>query len=269
MTNWERRPPSTGASGKDGDKPDTGRQVVAEFECELSNILTVVSGWVEWLHDPGRSESERNAAARSLRTAVDRMRIALYRLSSGPNEKPHGLAIVDVNEVVESILRSLDPRVRANFKLQSNTNPALWPVIADVRALDYVLVSLVMSAVCAGEPGDSILIETANLESGEAAELSQGVLAERYVRISVRDLRGWQPAYSDAGVSGLLAGGNCPTGIAQGLPISRQIVEQHAGVMQITSRPGLGTNAIVLLPACPPQQSWGCPTSEAHGRLLR
>jgi cell cycle sensor histidine kinase DivJ len=176
---------------------------------------------------------------------------------------------VNVNEVVESTLRSLDPRVRANFSLQSNTNPALWPVIAEVRALDHVLVSLVMSAVSANEPGDNILIETANLEAGEAAELSQGLLAERCVRISVRDFRGWLAAYNDSCVSGPLAGETRRHGTTVGLPISRQIVEQHAGVLWITSRPGWGTKAIVLLPACLPQQSWGCPTSEAHGKLLR
>jgi predicted dehydrogenase len=37
---------------------------------------------------------------------------------------------------------------------------------------------------------------------------------------------------------------------------------------EFTSRAGCGTSAIVLLPACPSQQRWGCPTSEAHGRLL-
>jgi signal transduction histidine kinase len=39
-----------------------------------------------------------------------------------------------------------------------------------------------------------------------------------------------------------------PGGTGLGLPIARWIVEQHAGSIELSSRPGEGTTAVVRLP---------------------
>jgi nitrogen-specific signal transduction histidine kinase len=227
-------------------RSDACCEMLAGLARELGNLLTVVSGWAQCLQEA--KASEREAVARCVHAGLGRIRYSLNRLGSG--RSTGRLAVMDANRLIASVLRGLDPRVRSGFALYVVEQPDPWPLIADAWALDLVLINLVMNAVAASEPGSPIVIETANFQSEAAVDGVDGsVTAGCYASISIRDFGG---GMAEGGLGdGLLPAAPVASSPDPelGFPISLGILQEHAGLLQLTRSPDGETTARVLLPA--------------------
>jgi hypothetical protein len=222
------------------------RRLLGDMGRELSNVVTVVSGWGECLENPNCTESERGEAIKNLRLAIDRLRTALRCIPEAPCDPFHGLALVDVNDRIRSTLTSLDPRVMQAFEVSQMLDSKLWPVIGDVSMLDFVLVSLIMEAVSIGEPGDRIVVETSHLEvrDEEVLNNNKDASVDRYIRVGVR-------VYATAPRVHAVDGDTTEVACCEprAPPICRHIVEEHAGDMEVRSSLACPWDAVVILPA--------------------
>lgn len=237
-------------------------EVLEGLAHELGNLLTVISGWVQYWEEPGALRSDDAPAARYLYIGVGRIRYSLNRLAyrSGkalpevvemmakrsPDMRSANLAVVDVNRLVESTLDAVDPRIAAGYVLKTNLEPEPWPAIADFWALDIVLVNLLMDVVATNVPGTTLIVETANLETQEMLVGIGGTLAPgRYVTISVREVLGPRTDESATGMQAVATNG--PPN--QGLPISLGILHEHAGLLQVRTSPRGERASVLVLPA--------------------
>jgi signal transduction histidine kinase len=126
---------------------------------------------------------------------------------------------------------------RSGLCIRLDAMPRLPKLIADQEQLQQMLLNLLINAAHAVESvgggwvqcrtrvvGDQLLLVVEDTGCG----MSEEVLA-----------RLWEPYYTTKG-----AGGS-----GMGMPLVRQVVEAHQGLIQVQSQPGLGTIFRILFPA--------------------
>ena len=174
------------------------------------------------------------------------------------------VAKVDINGVIDEVLALTETELRMHSVVTfTDLAPKLAPVSGDRVQLQQVILNLVLNAIDAmasfsGRP--RVLRIGSQLQTGGE------------VLISVRDSGpGLDPETAEKIFSPFFTTKEKGTGL--GLPISRRIVENHGGTIEVRSQPGAGATFTVLLPAagglrraCP---QVGRGRDADHRRLLR
>jgi signal transduction histidine kinase len=241
------------------------RMALAGLSHELGNLLSVISGWAQYWEETQALPQDQSPPARHIYVGVGRIRYCLECLQDCGGTIRRHLAVANVNTMVNSILADLDPRLRANYKLKIVEVAEPWAVVADYWAFDIVFVNLLMNAVALSQPGSAIVVETANVETFEPTDGVGGWLAQgRYVRVSIE--------YGQEDADGQTLRTPLPDAVAQSalpaaeesLPLSLQILEEHAALLRIEDSSDGRTIVAIFLPALPHHgnATHGCPTEE-------
>jgi len=141
--------------------------------------------------------------------------------------------------LTELVQERADRIEQAGLKLDLRGTATVGTVIGDARRLRRAFGHLVDNAIAATPSGGKILIDCARLPN-------------RKVQVVVSDNgRGMEPAHLARALEGLAMapdgrGVDRRTGL--GLPLVRQLIEAHGGTIELTSEPGHGTSAQVVLP---------------------
>ncbi|MDB5367521.1 MAG: Sensor protein [Rhodospirillales bacterium] len=155
---------------------------------------------------------------------------------------------LDLDEAPTSILSVLRQAIRmhgpqaesAGVTLNIDDRVGDIPVLADERRLLQVVINLMTNAIKYTPSAGTVTIEFDRLPSGEpsftVADTGIGIAPDDIERVMARFVQ-----LKEAGAR--RAGG---TGI--GLPLARELVELHGGKLILTSEPGHGTRAQVVLP---------------------
>ena len=158
---------------------------------------------------------------------------------------------VDLHEGLDSTLAILAHELRP---IVVQKEYAELPVIeCQPHQVNQVFMNLLLNARQATPPEGSITIRTAR--AGDQVRVSitdtgSGMDESRLARI-------FEPGFTTKGAR---------VGMGLGLPISRQIVQQHGGRIDVQSRPGLGTTFTVTLPLRQPARA-GSASASAQGEL--
>jgi PAS domain S-box-containing protein len=167
---------------------------------------------------------------------------------------------VDLNGVLRDTARMLRPVIGEDVTFRMELAPDLHTVRVDPDQVVQVVLNLVVNARDAMPRGGELVIQTRNLEHGEAELLE---VAGRAVRLAVRDTgtgmdgptraRIFEPYFTTKGDKG--------SGL--GLSTVYGIVEQSGGVLRVESRLGEGSTFTVVLPAAE-----GRPDAAEPGRAV-
>ena len=215
---------------------------VANASHELRTPLAAVIGYVETLADDkaGGDADTRKRFLGIIRHEAQRMQalvedlMSLSRIEAVKHDAPTDA--VDITALVREAAGEVQDRAR--IELKGNCDSAI--VAGDRGQLAQVLRNLVDNAIKYGKADSPVRIETETSGSGRVAisisDDGEGIAPEHLPRLTERFYR------VDAGRS-RAAGG---TGL--GLAIVKHIAERHRGWFDISSRPGQGTTATVILP---------------------
>ncbi|MCK9543057.1 MAG: ATP-binding protein [Novosphingobium sp.] len=215
---------------------------VANASHELRTPLAAILGYVETLQNPkaGDDPATRERFLGTIRHEARRMQalvedlMSLSRIEAVKHDAPSDP--VDMVEIVHSAAGEF--RDRAAVEVVANAASA--PVLGDRGQLTQVLRNLIDNAVKYGRPGAPVHVALEATATGWLAlsvrDEGEGIAPEHLPRLTERFYR------ADTGRS-RAAGG---TGL--GLAIVKHIVERHRGRFDITSRPGVGTTASLMLP---------------------
>ena len=142
---------------------------------------------------------------------------------------------VDLAASAESVIRQLTGHAdRAGVTLRLKSQGEAWAE-ADARAVRQIWQNLVSNAIKYSGTGKTVTLET-RIEGG-AAILS---VQDRGAGIPAADLARLTQPFEQA------TGAKPGTGL--GLSVVRRFAELHGGELRLTSRPGRGTKAEVILP---------------------
>jgi signal transduction histidine kinase len=224
--------------------------IAASVGHEINNPLTYVFGNLHVLQTRIRAIREQLGAPQGdplgeltellaeIRVGAERIRSVVEMLQKTSRRADDDLRWLDVNTVAKTAIAIAWNEIRHHARLRTefSTLPAIF---ASEARLGQVFVNLLVNAaqsITAGAPEQNeIVVRTAAAPDHVVIEVSDtgvGIPKELQPRI-------FEPFFTTKAP-------NVGTGI--GLTISRNIVAEHGGRIELQSRPGSGTTFRVLLP---------------------
>lgn len=205
---------------------------------EIKNPLAGISSAISVLADDFGEDDIRREIVRQVLEQIARLdKTATDLLHFGRPGKPE-FSYVDVNALVKKTLFFIaqHPEARNIHRVKELTRdlPLVW---VDEKQIQQVFFNVIINGIQAMREGGTLLVQT---EAGEGG--GRGT-----VRILVRDTGKGIPS-EDLDKIFIPFHTTKTQGTGLGLPISRQLLEQHGGTIRVESRPGEGTTFIIELP---------------------
>jgi signal transduction histidine kinase len=200
-----------------------------------SSVDTLVSVVVNERRQPReRLEEIATGAARTARQSFERLRETLERMKHFVNLDRAEIQVVDLNELWTDLVAFLGGELAAKAEVKLDLKP-IPPLKCRPQQLSAVFSNLLRNAAAAIETRGTIKV-TSDRRGGEVVlevqDDGKGIPAERLSQL-------FDPTFR-------IQGGRIRTG--WGLFVSRTIISEHGGQLEISSGAGRGTIAKVVLP---------------------
>jgi len=216
---------------------------------DFNNILSGILGYASFIEqqlsptDPLRPDVE--TIIRSAQRAADLTRQLLTFARGGRLE----VQSVDLNEIVEEVVRLLSRTIDRAIAIETHLTPELRPVDGDPAQLQQMLLNLCLNARDAMPQGGRLTIETANVSlSPIESSLYLDLEAGDYVVLTVTDTGvGMDKATQERIFEPFFTTKEHGRGL--GLAMVHSIVRGHGGAIHVYSELGQGTTIKVYLPA--------------------
>ncbi len=229
-------------------------QTIATLSHHIKNILQGIRGG-GYLIDTGLKREDNDAVRRGwsmVEKNQERISNLVMDMLSFSKERQPERILSDVNELIADVTELMKVRAEeAECELIAAPDPALSPAYFDPEALHRAVLNVVTNAIdaVAGREHAQVVVRSLPAEQGgvliEIADNGPGIDPQDRQRI-------FSPFESGKGARG--------TGL--GLPVSKKIMEEHDGWIEIQDRPGGGTIFRLYLPAEPDEASGRGDTGE-------
>ncbi len=235
---------------------------------DLNNLLVIMLGNVEMaqLGNAGTLQRHLDQIQRATERAADLVR----KLLLFSRQQPSSIHPIDFNDALTSILEMLDRILGERITVQTKLAWDLWTVSADRGQLEQVMINLAVNARDAMPSGGTLTIQTDNLVWPGDDSLPAG----DYIRLRVSDTGEGMDATTLARIfEPFFTTKDVGAGTGLGLSTAYGIVQEHGGLIQAQSTPGVGSIFTVLLPATPsttvaPPPPTALPTAPVPRSLL-
>ncbi|MDW7645600.1 MAG: ATP-binding protein [Desulfuromonadales bacterium] len=212
-------------------------RLTAGIAHEINNPLAVLSYAAQLLRrEEGLSAFQREMVER-VESEVERLAALTGSLLSFSSDRDTRLRQVDVNEIVQDVLRLMRHEMQRQMIRLDESYGELTLIQADPNKLKQVLINLVMNAVQAMEGVGTLTITTRMHGEGEVEILVQDTGPGIPPSVQQRIFEPFFTTKKEGEGSGL------------GLYICRNILLEHKGRLAVASEPGQGTTFTVTLPS--------------------
>ncbi len=145
------------------------------------------------------------------------------------------IQMVSLTDIMKEVIVLADEKLtEQRIEIETNFNSDIQKIPADGQQIKTCFMNLIINAIQAMPSGGKIIIEI-KMHNGTASvtikDEGTGIAAENISKI-------FEPYFTTK-----------ESGIGLGLAITKRIVEKHKGIINITSEQGVGTVAIIELPA--------------------
>lgn len=217
---------------------EAAQQLVRGLAHEIKNPLGGIRGAAQLLHSQ-LGEAQREYT-QMIMGQSDRLRALVDRLL-GPN-RPSARSPANIHAVLQRVLDVLVLDKPHGVTVIQDYDPSLPDLSMSADQIEQVLLNLVKNAFDVIPETGTVVIKTRVLHQ----EIIYGKRYRQCAQISVLDNGpGIPPELKDTLFYPLVSGRENGTGL--GLSIAQSLVHQHAGKIEVVSRPG-ATEFIVLLP---------------------
>jgi signal transduction histidine kinase len=232
-------------------KIDSIGQLAGGVAHDFNNILAAISLRLTLLHDGPGLDEETAQTIREIEESVARAaNLTRQLLVFSRRSVPH-IQVVNLETIVQGTLAMLSRLLGARIAIQfDNAAGTASAVKADPALLEQVVMNLVINArdAMAGQGTLAISLRKVELDGDYPKFHPQG-RSGAFIRLSVADTgtgmdeatlgRIFEPFFTTK-----------PAGAGTGLGLSTvfRIVKQHAGWIQVESKPGIGSTFHVYLP---------------------
>ncbi len=205
---------------------------------EIKNPLAGISSAISVLADDFPPEDPRRQIVREVLEQIGRLDKTATDLLSFGRPSPPEFSWVDLNALVKKTLFFVSQHPEAtSIHRQNKLTRELPPVWIDEKQIQQVLFNIIINAIQAMKDGGTLVVET-DVTTHDEAEFVRVRITDTGKGIAPEDLPKIFTPFHTTKTQG--------TGL--GLPISRQLMEQHGGSIQVDSRPGEGTTFGIELP---------------------
>lgn len=224
----------------------TRADFVANVTHEIKTPLTAILGYIETLREGGMDNKDEalnfidviSRHAGRLNRLVDDL-LVISDLELG--ELPLSMADISLHSVVDSLWSLMETQASKKGLTISREVPADLPLLkADRDRLAQILLNLLDNAVKFTDPGGTVLLKAEQSEQNtmeiKVSDTGIGIPGNHIARLGERFYRVDRARSRQSGGTGL------------GLSIVKHLVSAHGGEMQISSRPGRGTEVRLSFP---------------------
>ncbi len=237
---------------------------------DFNNIMTIITGYSEFLLFANLSPEEHLASAREIHAAAQRAAGLTQQIMAFSRKQMLVPCVLNLNTVVRDMGAMVKRLIGSNIEFVTDLLPHLGNVKADPTQIGQVLLNLAANARAAMRRGGRFVLATAHAELTAAdTRLGPDVIPGRYVALSVSDTGTGMPEAVLAHIfEPFFTTKPVGKGTGLGLATVYGIVKQSGGHIEVTSKVREGTCFRVYLPAvedAPPAPA-GVPRPTAQGR---
>lgn len=219
---------------------------------DLNNALAPIAIGVDLLRHQNSDPSIEhllNQIESSVRRGADVIR-QMLTFSKGAEMD---YSLIQTRHVVENIIILTRETFPKNIQIQSSINEDLWPIYGNASHLQQILTNLCDNARDAMPQNGVLSIKTANMELDENfVQLNPEARTGPHVMIELKDTGIGMPAeIQDKIFDPFFTTKGIGQGSGLGLSTAMGLVKNHAGFIQVDSKPGQGSTMRVYLPATP------------------
>ncbi|MEJ2145249.1 MAG: PAS domain S-box protein [Acidobacteriota bacterium] len=255
---------------RQAQKMESVGRLAAGVAHDFNNILTVIQGHSELLLADPRLDSEYSEALRQVAEAAERGAEFTRQLLTFSRKQVLQRRPLDIGDVIHGMTPLLKRLVGESVELRMDFAP-VRPVEADPGMIEQLLMNLAVNARDALESGGTITISlgSVKISPAEAARRSEASVGTfTCLRVSDNGV-GMDSEVLEHIFDPFFTTKEVGKGTGLGLSMVYAIVKQHAGWVDVTSRPGGGTTFAVFLPTCAEGavavDSFPCAGSEGNG----
>ncbi len=217
---------------------------------DYNNMLGVVIGYTELLEDKLRDQPKLINYVQQIQHAGERSAKLTQKLLAFSRQKISDSECLNINTLLQSEQHMLEKILTARIRLTLELAENLWPVWIDASDMEDAILNMSINAMHAIEEHGKLTIQTRNqtVDQNEARVLN--LAAGDYVMLSITDSgRGmnmattekiFEPFFSTKGDKG--------TGL--GLSQVYGFVHGNDGAINVSSKPGQGTQFSLYFPRC-------------------
>lgn len=206
---------------------------------EINNPLGVILGYTQLLLREEKADSARYPDFKTIEKHARSCKTIVEDLLSFARTSPPKKETIDIHTVIDEVIDFVQPHSGLEkIEIEKHYDRSLPPLVLDQKKIKQVIMNLVMNARHAiGEAGT---LTVATRLDGQTGHTCVSIKDTGY-GIEKQDLpRIFDPFFTTK-----------PTGegTGLGLSVSYGIVKSHGGSIDVTSKPGQGSEFVVSLPA--------------------
>jgi len=221
--------------------------MAAAIAHEIRNPLTGISGALSVLSRDFSADDPRREIVRQTRLLIERLNNTVEDILHYSRPSSPQFQSVKLDDIVDRSLSLAEGEAKkAGIQIvrepASDANGAASAMVsADPHQIQQVLLNLILNAIQASAAGAQIAVRT-RISADDGAPALATVEVEDHGKGMTPEeaAQAFQPFFSTKA-----------HGTGLGLPIARQILEQHHGRISLRSTPGAGTCVQVQLPVHP------------------
>lgn len=247
-TDPEPAPDDTQAQKFQSQKLEAIGQLTGGIAHDFNNLLTVITSGLQLLSRTTDAE-RRNGLTRRIEEAAWRGADLTRRLLAFARRQPLNPQRLDVGPHMEGLRELLRHGLRDDIRILTSIPDSVWPVEADLAALELAVLNLAVNARDAMPNGGTMVLGARNMGAGASAQEPVGLSPGDYVELFVTDTgtgmtkdvlaRVFEPFFTTK-----------PHGQGTGLGLAQVygFARQSGGIARAESHPTQGTTVAMLLP---------------------
>ena len=223
-------------------------QLTGGIAHDFNNLLTVITGSIQFLRtaeDPARRERLLHRIEEASWRGADLTR----RLLAFGRRQPLHPERVELHVQAAGLTELLRHTLREDISIDMQFDADLWPVEADVGALELALLNLAVNARDAMPKGGQIVLTACNAPMNDGRPGRFGLNKGDYVEVCVSDTGvGMPPDVLERVFEPFFTTKEAGKGTGLGLAQVYGFAKQSGGTAWVESRQGEGTSVYMLLP---------------------
>jgi signal transduction histidine kinase/CheY-like chemotaxis protein len=217
---------------------------------DFNNMLGVIMGHTEIAREQVDSSSAIHTDLEEIYKAAERSAKLTRQLLAFARRQSIDPKIVNLNEVIESMLAMMRRLIGENIRLEWHPATDLWPVKVDPAQVDQIVANLCINARDAIGGVGNIVVETSNhLFDEEFCKEHPQFIAGEFIAISINDNGSgmdedtlghiFEPFFTTKSIG---------SGTGLGLASVYGAVCQNSGFINVVTKQGAGTTFHIFLP---------------------
>lgn len=217
---------------------------------DYNNMINVIMGYAEMVLEQLTEGDQIYRYIQQIHTASLRSMELTHQLLAFARCQTVAPKVMDINQAVSSMLEMLQRLIGEDIELIWNRCEQVWPIEIDPSQIDQILANLCVNARDAINGVGKVLIEIANIKVDEAfCALHPDLVLGEYVQMVVSDNgKGIDEETIDKIFEPFFSTKAIGQGTGLGLATVYGIVRQNRGMINVRSKPGLGTSFTIYLP---------------------